>query len=217
MTGNVPQKPPKSRILTKEALQQGGAEMLAYFTRFLILAVVTLTTLPLSAEWLCDFCNSVARDTKRRNCWPAPWVCPDRQAAREPFAIMVNNGWRRQNMLGDYFFEPTTGQLTEAGKLKIRWIVFEAPEQHREIFVHIGQTSEETQARLATVSAEANSFAPQAQVPPIMQTSISDGGYPADRVDMIERKYQSSTPVPRLPAPSSQGSGGGMGGGSSGP
>ena len=191
--------------------------MLAYFTRFIIFAVVTLTTLPLSADWLCDFFNSVARDTKRRNCWPAPFICPDRQAVREPFAIMVNNGWRRQNMLGDFYFEPTTGQLTEAGKLKIRWIVFEAPEQHREIFVHIAQTSEETQARLAYVTAEAGSLAPQGQVPPIMQTSISDAGYPADRVDLIERKYQSSMPPPRLPAPTNQNGGVSGGNGSSGP
>jgi hypothetical protein len=191
--------------------------MLAYFTRVIIFTVVALTTLPLSADWLCDFCNSVARDTKRRNCWPAPFVCPDRQTVREPFAIMVNNGWRKQNMLGDFYFEPTTGQLTEAGKLKIRWIVFEAPEQHREIFVHIGQTNEETQARLAFVTAEAGSLAPQGQVPPIMQTSISDGGYPADRVDLIERKYQSSTPIPRMPAPTGQGSSSSGAMGSAGP
>ncbi|MGA2061924.1 MAG: hypothetical protein ABSG67_15670 [Thermoguttaceae bacterium] len=193
--------------------------MLAYFTRVIIFTIVTLTALPLSADWLCDFCNSVARDTKRRNCWPAPFVCPDRQTVREPFAIEVNNGWRRQNMLGDFYFEPTTGQLTEAGKLKIRWIVFEAPEQHREIYVHIGKTGEETQARLAFVTAEAGSLAPQGQVPPIMQTSISDGGSPADRVDMIERKYQSSTPIPRMPAPTGQGGSGSSSGamGGSGP
>jgi hypothetical protein len=188
--------------------------MLAYFARVFIFVVVTLTALPLSADWLCDFCNSVARDTKRRNCWPAPFICPDRQAVRAPFAIMVNNGWRRQNMLGDFYFEPTTGQLTEAGKLKIRWIVIEAPEQHREIYVHIGQTIEETQARMAAATAEAASLAPQGQVPPVMQTSISDGGTPADRVDLIERKYQTSMPNPRLPAPANQSGSGGMGGGS---
>ena len=101
--------------------------MLAYLARLIVFAVVTLTTIPLSADWLCDFCNSVARDTKRRNCWPAPFNCPDRQTVRAPFAIMVNNGWRRQNMLGDFHFEATTGQLTEAGKLKIRWIVIRGP------------------------------------------------------------------------------------------
>ncbi len=190
--------------------------MLAFFTRFFVFAVVTLSALPLSADWLCCFLNSVARDTKRRNCWPAPFVCMDRQAVRAPFAIEVENGWRRQNMLGDFYFEPNNGQLTEAGKLKIRWIVFEAPGQHREIYVHIGQNSEETQARLTAVTAEAASLAPQGQVPPVMQTTISDSGYPADRLDLIERKYQSSMPNPRLPAMPNQSNNSGSGSSSSG-
>jgi len=187
--------------------------MLAYLARLIVFALVTLTTIPSSAEWLCDFFNSVARDTKRRNCWPAPFECPDRQMVRAPFVIMVNNGWRRQNMLGDFYFEPTTGQLTEAGKLKIRWIIYEAPEQHREIYVHIGKNPEETEARLAAVNAQAASLAPQGEIPPIMQTSISDAGTPADRVDMIDRKYQASMPAPRLPAETGQGGGTGTSGG----
>ncbi len=187
--------------------------MLAYLARLIVFAVVTLTTLSATADWLSCFCNSVARDTKRRNCWPAPFNCPDRQTVRAPFVIEVNNGWRRQNMLGDFHFEPTTGQLTEAGKLKIRWIVFECPEQHRGIFVHIGQTTEETEARLAAVNAQANALSPQGQIPPIMSTAISDSDYSADQVDMISRKYQSSMPSPRLPSQNSQTSGSGTSGG----
>ena len=194
--------------------------MLAYFARLIVFAVVTFTALPLSADWLCNFCNSVARDTKRRNCWPAPFVCPDRQTVRAPFAIMVNNGWRRQNMLGDSYFEPTTGQLTEAGKLKIRWIIFEAPEQHREIYVHIGQTNDETQARLATVTAQATSLAPQGEMPSITQTSISDESYPADRTNWIIDKYKTAKDLqpPYLQTSSGQSGGsstGGQSGGSS--
>jgi hypothetical protein len=180
--------------------------MLVYLIRLITFAAVLFSAIPLSADGLCDGCNSMVRDTKRRNCWPAPFECPDRQAARTPFAIMVNNGWRRQNMLGDYYFEPTTGQLTEAGRLKIRWIVFEAPEQHRAIFVHIAQTIEETSTRMANVQAQVALIAPQAEMPPIMQTSIADSGTPADRVDLIERKYQASVPAPRLPAQTTSGS-----------
>jgi uncharacterized membrane protein YgcG len=205
----------KRKISNKEV-----PEMLAYFARLIVFAVVTLTALPLSADWLCDFFNSVARDTKRRNCWPAPFVCPDRQAVRAPFAVMVNNGWRRQNMLGDSYFEPTTGQLTEAGKLKIRWIIFEAPEQHREIYVHIGQTNDETQARLATVTAQATSLAPQGEMPSITQTSISDESYPADRTNWIIDKYKTAKDLqpPYLQTSSGQSGGsstGGQSGGSS--
>jgi hypothetical protein len=184
--------------------------MLGYSIRLIVFTAVTLTSMAASADWLCDFCNSVARDTKRRNCWPAPFLCPDRQTVRAPFAVMINNGWRKQNMLGDFHFDSETGNLTEAGKLKIRWIMFEAPEQHRSIFVHIGKTPEVTEARLAAVNAEAATMAPNAEIPPIVQTAISDAGYPASRVEMIERKYQASIPAPRLPQTTGQ-SGGGSG------
>jgi hypothetical protein len=99
--------------------------------------------------------------------------------------------------------------LTEAGKLKIRWIIIEAPEQHREVYVHIGQTNDETQARLATVTAQAASLAPQGEMPSIMQTSISDESYPADRTNRLNNLYKSmnGVQVPYLPPPNGQGGG----------
>jgi hypothetical protein len=190
--------------------------MSARIARLVAFILFTLTTMPLWADCVGDCIDGVTRDFKRRNCWPAPFVCPDRQAARAPFAVMVANGWRRQNLLGDFHFEAKNGQLTEAGKLKIRWIVYESPEQHRAVFVHIGKDNEETMSRLAAVQAYAATLVPQDEIPPIMQTSISDGGSPADRIDQIERKYQSTTPAPRLAAPGGGGSGGGGGGGGGG-
>jgi hypothetical protein len=190
--------------------------MLAYSARLIVFASVLLSSFPLSAGCPDDFLSSIARDTKRRNCWPQPFDCPDRQTVRMPFAIMVNNGWRRQNMLGDYHFDPKTGQLTEAGQMKIHWILFEAPQQHRDIYVHIGQTPEETSARLANVRTQVASLVPQGEMPPIMQTSIPDAGSPADRVELIDRKYQTSIPIPRLPALTGGNGGGNSSNGSSG-
>ena len=171
-----------------------------------LLSVVGLTLIALgsaaqvSAEILCDAVNSVVRDTKRRNCWPEPFSGPDRATVRAPFCIMVANGWRRQNMLGEFHFEPTTGQLTEAGRLKVRWILTACPEQHRLIYVHTAEKDEETSARIAAVQHLAAQIAPN-DLPPVMPTSISDDGWPADQVDLIGRKYQSSIPAPRLPPP----------------
>ncbi len=173
--------------------------MLAFFGRLVVFTAILFAPIVLWADCGCDFLTSVARDTKRRNCWPNPFACPDRQTVRMPFAIMVSNGWRRQNMLGDFHFEQKTGQLNEAGKLKIRWILYEAPEQHRAIFIHIAQTNEETEARLASVQSVTASLVPRNEMPPIMITSIPDEGSPADRVELIDRKYQSSIPAPRLP------------------
>ena len=80
-----------------------------------------------SAEILCEAWNSIVRDVKRRQCWPEPFVAPDRATVRSPFVTQVANGWRRQNMLGEFHFQPGSQDLTEAGRLKVRWILPYAP------------------------------------------------------------------------------------------
>jgi hypothetical protein len=167
-----------------------------------------------SADLCTSFFNSIATDVKRRQCWPAPFMANDRVAARLPFAMMAANGWRRQNMLGEFHFEPGTGQLTEAGRLKVRWILTAGPEQHRAIYVHLADNNQEMVARMTAVQQYASQVTPM-NLPSIAATSIPDDGWSANEVDIIQRKYLSSQPSPRLPPPSS-GSGGGSGGGSSG-
>ena len=191
----------------------------AQITGFLLIALGSTT--PVSAGWWdgctdsADRCfGSIARDIKRRQCWPEPFTEPDQVTVRAPMVTMVSNGWRLQNMLGEFHFEPATGKLTEAGRLKVRWIVTEAPQQHRIVYVHTADGNEETAARIAAVQQLVVRYAPPGEMPPVLPTSISDEGWPADQVDLIGRKFQTSTPEPRLPAKtpsggSSSGSGGG--------
>jgi hypothetical protein len=129
---------------------------------------------------------------------------------RLPFSTMVANGWRRQNMLGDYHFEQGTGQLTEAARLKIRWILTAGPEQHRLIYVHIADNDPETSARVMAVQQLASQISP-ANLPPVLTTSISDEGWSASQVDVIERRYLGSQPSPRLAPTTSPGGAGGGG------
>lgn len=173
------------------------------------------STTPVLAGWwesctdATDRCfGSIARDIKRRQCWPEPFVISDRVAARAPMVTMVSNGWRRQNMLGEFHFEPGTGQLTEAGRLKIRWIVTEAPQQHRIVYVHTADGSQETDARIAAVQQMVARYASPGELLPVLPTSISDEGWPADQVDLIGRKFRASTPPPRLPSEANSGSSG---------
>jgi hypothetical protein len=168
------------------------------------LLVVLGCATQVSAELLTSAWNSIVRDVKRRQCWPDPFQCPDRAAVRAPFCAMVANGWRKQNLLGDFHFEPQNGQLTESGRLKVQWILTACPEQHRAVFVRTAGTREETAARVAAVQQLAaqlasDEVAPMAPATPVMTTSISDDGWPAVRVDLIARKLLSSTPIPRLP------------------
>lgn len=184
--------------------------------RFLGVVGFVLISLGCASQVSAEFCfgifNSVAQDVKRRQCWPEPFISSDRAAARAPFATMVSNGWRRQNMLGENHFDASTGQLTEAGRLKVRWILTAGPQQHRVVYIHTAESEEETAARLAAVQQLVSQIAPN-NLPPVLTTSIADDGSPATEVDAISRKYMSSMPDPRLPAASF---GGGNGSGGSG-
>lgn len=172
--------------------------------RSILVGIITLATLacalPADADWLGEFMHSVARDTKRRNCWPKPFVAADRQAVRSPFATMVSNGWRSQNMVGDHHFIENTGRLTNAGKLKIEWILTEAPDQHRTIYVFQGRTPEETASRVESVQQFAIARVPDGDLPPVITSNVPALGWPASNLDAVGRAFRASTPDPRMPA-----------------
>ena len=65
-----------------------------------------------TAVWVDSTAHYVRRGYHRNVLWPWPYVCPDRVAVREPFCIMVNNGWRRQNLLGPHHFNADATKLT---------------------------------------------------------------------------------------------------------
>ena len=178
----------------------------------IVLAALAVAT-PTHAEGLGDFCASVGRDVKRRNCWPQPFVYADRQAAREPFALMVANGWERQNLLSDVHFEAGGVELSEAGRLKVLWILSNAPQQHRAIYVHRTESPEITGVRLRTTQEFVAKTAPHGRAVAVAESARSDEGTPADRVDRISRDAFAASPKPVLPAAGGAAGGGGGGGG----
>jgi len=165
----------------------------------LVAVGVAVTATQARAECLSMIASYGVREFKRRNCWPKPFSCPDRYAVRAPFHTMVNNGWRRQNLLGDHHFARGTGELTEAGKLKVRWILTAAPQHHGEIYVHKAETVDETAARMESVRLAAAEIAPERGPPPVLETGIPEYGWPAWRVDAVGRAFESSMPEPKLP------------------
>lgn len=119
--------------------------------RLAITVVVLGAVAPLSADEVGDFLSSIARDYKRRNCWPEPFIYSDRNLVRQTMAIQTSAGWERQNLLSDFHFQPGGNELTEAGRIQVQWIMNEAPEARRQIFVHRANTPQETAIRMQAV------------------------------------------------------------------
>lgn len=142
--------------------------------------------------------------------WPWPYQCPDRIAVREPFSIMVNNGWRRQNLLGPHHFNPNTNQLTTAGELRVQWIMTQAPPERRSIFIERTLNADVTLQRMAAARDYATKVAVDGQSPQITETYLMAEGRPAAVVDATNVKFLQSMPAPVLPAATVSGSSSGQ-------
>ena len=167
-----------------------------------ILAFLVVISGPASA-WAVVFDSTsyyMKRGYRRNVCWPWPYVCPDRMAVREPFGIMIANGWRRQNLLGDYHFNAQGTGLTKAGELKVQWIMTQTPPDRREIFVERAFDPSTTASRLAAARDYASQISFDGQAPQVAETYIVSEGRPASVVDSINVRFQESAPPPVLPA-----------------
>ena len=152
------------------------------------------------AVFFDDAAHYVKRGYHENKAWPWPYQCPDRIAVREPFNLMIQSGWRRQNLLGAHHFNPETNQLTTAGELRVQWILTQAPPEHRGIFVEHSINPDTNAQRMAAVRDYASRVAMNGQSPQIEETYLVSEGRPAAVVDATNVKFMQSMPAPVLPA-----------------
>jgi len=164
---------------------------------------LALPSVPVQAQGnlLSAIGRGIARDVKRRLCWPRPFNVQDRYAVRAPFAAMVAKGWEHQNLLGAHHFDEGTNQLNEAGRLKLAAIINESPPQHRIVYVQRGDDPAQTAARLANVRQQVAELVYQGAAPLVVQSDALPRGWPSQQVDSIGRKFAASLPDPVLPEP----------------
>lgn len=132
--------------------------------------------------------------------WPRQFVPASRRPICQAYAAMVNNGWRRQNLLGDYHFDPDTQELTRAGELKLQWILTQAPVNRRDVYVQRGENVAETATRIATVHGYTARMSPAVGAVRVNDTHIVAEGHSAGSVDNMFIGFQTNQPPPVLPA-----------------
>lgn len=167
------------------------------------LATLTLILLATPAQagcWWSNFCAELEVGRQRNNCWPIPFTNPDRQHVLDTMEAQTANGWRRYNLLGDHHFSEDGSQLTEAAKLKIRWILTQEPEHRRTLFVHRGLTPQITQARIDAVQNSAVGAVPEGHLPSVVDTHLMVEGRPAADIDATNTRFRDTKPEPQLPA-----------------
>ena len=134
--------------------------------------------------------------------WPAQYIPAARRGVHSFYDVMVHNGWRRQNLLGTYHFDPQTDELTDAGKLKVNWILSQTPHNRRTIYVQRGLAAEQTADRIASVQHWAGDRSPAIGTVDVYDTHIVAEGRSAGTVDNVFTNFQTNQMPPVLPATS---------------
>lgn len=132
------------------------------------------------------------------NLWPNQYIPTARCAVNSAYTSMINNGWRRQNLLGDYHFDEGANELTSAGQLKAKWILTQAPQDRRTIYVQRGNTQSDTASRIAAVHGWVGHQSPAVEPVLVNDTHIVSEGHPAGSVDHIFVGFQANQPAPVL-------------------
>jgi len=132
--------------------------------------------------------------------WPHPYTCQDRDYVRSISAAQTSNGWVTMTTLYDYHFDDSQ-KLNDSGRMQLRWILENAPTQHRYAFVQAGIDNATSQTRLEAVKSEATQLVGADQVPPVLVRVTSPLGRPAEEVDSIRRKERESILKPRITPP----------------
>jgi hypothetical protein len=139
------------------------------------------------------------QDFWRNNCWPQPFQTTDRELTRAPLIVMTAAGWRQNNTLSDHFFNTEDQSINQAGELKLRWIVTQAPPHRRTVFVLRGHSQEATNARVAAVHRAVEKFVLDGPRPDVLITTVIPPGASGDYFDQVDRQLKQSIPAPRLP------------------
>lgn len=178
--------------------------------RVRIYAIATLVVLACGgvahAEWFAHF----RRNALRNNAWPDTFCFADRDAVRAPFAIMAQNGWRSQNTFGRHHFRDGTAELTEAGRMKLKWIVTEVAEPYRMIYVERAESPDLTEQRMLALRILSSEYAPEVASLDVRETTLPVRGWPAAATYKTYQDFFQTSPPPRLPSSTS---GGGSSGG----
>ncbi|WP_218932490.1 hypothetical protein [Adhaeretor mobilis] len=132
--------------------------------------------------------------------WPSQYIPAARSGINSAFCGMVNNGWRRQNLMGDYHFKNDSQELTESGRLKAEWVLSQAPMQRRNLFVQRTGEEEQTAQRVQSVQEFAANITTDGNPAVINETEVREVGSPAALVDKTFVGFSENRPLPVLPA-----------------
>lgn len=130
--------------------------------------------------------------------WPHPYNLHDQQRVMDRFAMQNAAGWQQACTLYGYYFDDETNSLTTSGRRQLHWILSNAPEQLRQVYVATSSDPSMNEARLQTVKAEVAGVMGSAEGAPVMLRNALPLGRPALEVDTYQRALREGMLDPHI-------------------
>ena len=160
-------------------------------------ATLSISALTFGIIGCADMRHKACVDYARNVAWPQPFRGADANSVVAPFDVMKDNGWRENNTLGTTLFS-TENTLSEAGAIKVQWIVTQAPQNQRIVYVKSGITEQATHARVESVQLAVSQLIPSGTLPQILVTDIEPATSSGAYQTLVHRALIKTTPTPRL-------------------
>jgi hypothetical protein len=135
--------------------------------------------------------------------WPWPYLCTDRAVVLDMTHAQEANGWLSETTLYEYYFNPDTNELTQPGKMQLRWILDYVPTNFRTVWIQQVDDPQAGQVRMNNVRRVATQIAGANNVPQIQWRVAMAPSRPAIEAEAIRRKELQTIPTPRIPLPAS--------------
>ncbi len=172
-----------------------------YFALVAVISLIAAT--PADArDWFTNGWHCFWTDWHRNNCWPEPFIYPDRASVWAPYTTEIAKGWQRQNLLGEHHFEPDGLKLSPAGVNKLHWILTQNPPEFRTVFVERSFSDDTTAKRLDAAQQAAVDYT-RGALPDVVVSDMRTMGTPAEYINAVNSKFMADIPDPKLPPPMS--------------
>ncbi len=158
----------------------------------IFLGSVAIAQKPECSESTCK------QDYYRNKMWPTPFRAMDTMSVLNTFEQQRNNGWRLHNTIGTSMYDPGTNCLTAAGRAHVNWILTQAPQSRRVVFVLQGENQQQTAARVESTQLAVSELVPVGPLPAIYLTDRESYGSSGVYQTAIHRAMVASVPSPRL-------------------
>lgn len=130
--------------------------------------------------------------------WPMPYVCGDRAAVRGVWQSQVDNGWEMASTLYEYHFHAESNLLNSAGEAQLLWIVRNAQENQRQLYVQSVNDAVVNQTRISHVQEAAARLAGPDAVTLVALRVTHPAGRPAEEVNWIYEQQQALRTPPQI-------------------